>query len=728
MKNNLEIITDWIEEDKQKIQVVGAKCIKGMDSSHLAKCVATGLRSAYGDKLVPLKKNGAFRQMVLKKPPKPPLTQTAGKIGALVMLGRDLPTDGEKKIRRRRIEIGLQLLKIMFQHGVLGYKRDTSIDDAVKKKDTYLKSIGVKAPKQDNARKRNILAFPYVVVTKDKKFMNELLMLINLDPIPNYAYPSVREIDERTQFYDGYGGQLVSRVVARLAPDFERDKCPLVYDVVNRMQSIPYEVNKGVLDVYEQLEDHPMFTLKNLKRGEGVSKKRFKEVKAGKLRETNEIFYRASLVRDEVFYEYHYLDFRGRVYPSPHFFNHAGSKMAKSLFLFHNKEPLGRDGWFWLLVGTANCYGYDKLPIEERYDKAESHLDEWMDIASDPVGNVDRWNYKPDGKGVDSPKEFLSHILEIKAAMDSGDEYSYESGLPIHLDATCSGLMIMASLSKDEVTAKMCNLLITNEVGDYYRDLGTEVWNKLDEDNDVAAWWMDREGKARVIVKRGGMTYLYSCGGKTMGRQILKDRMFDEGFEGIEYIHTSLLGDLIYESCVEIMPGPTALMELFIAMGISEFDKGRNLKLIAPYTKFPMTQNYQNDTKSIVKFRHLGKVIRLRYVSAKDASIKKTKVKSSSSPNIVHFLDAQLPAAITMKSMMAKKPYEVMTIHDSFATTPANTARLAKDIRVCFGDLYGGDVLRDLLSQIDREDLLDTIEIGNLDVEKNVMSNEICFS
>jgi hypothetical protein len=53
-------------------------------------------------------------------------------------------------------------------------------------------------------------------------------------------------------------------------------------------------------------------------------------------------------------------DWRGRVYPIPHF-NFQRDDRVRALFLFNEGMPMGDDGLWWLKVHVANCGDFDKI-------------------------------------------------------------------------------------------------------------------------------------------------------------------------------------------------------------------------------------------------------------------------------------------------------------------------------------------------------------------------------
>jgi len=81
------------------------------------------------------------------------------------------------------------------------------------------------------------------------------------------------------------------------------------------------------------------------------------------------------------------MDFRGRVYPIPPNLNHLGSDMSRSLLVFQEKRPLGKNGLRWLKIHLANLYGVDKCSFDERAEFTEKHLEQVIASATDPLGD-----------------------------------------------------------------------------------------------------------------------------------------------------------------------------------------------------------------------------------------------------------------------------------------------------------------------------------------------------
>ena len=590
--------------------------------------------------------------------------------------------------------------------------------------------------------------------------MEDLLFIVDTPEvdIPVYTRPQFEEPMTFIKFYNPKAGPLVRNVNPEVKQYFTMDNCPRVFEVINKHMSVAYNVNREVLDVYLFSQEDPIFTFEN--------KMDLDETQlAGLERERDKVLEIAEMVGDRKFWEYMFYDNRGRLYSSAVYLTHAGSKLSKSLFLYNEKKALGSEGYFWLLVHTANTFGFDKATIDERFDYAEGKLTEWMEIAKDPVNNK-LW------QDADSPYEFLAAIMEIKKAFaNPGGVYAYESGLPIAWDATCSGLQVLSALSRDEISGELCNLTETDKRGDYYKYIADHVWqecvytdteerifNKITEDlsaidrkiklalqsrnkklrteafeekdayftkhkeNITASakvYWGKLYDKRRKICKRPCMTYFYSCQDKTMAKAVLKDHGDDPAFKGLNYFYAKWLTSRIYNACRELMKKPTELMDLFIDLGVEAYKRKSDFIIDAPVTNFKLMQYYREDKTEQVRVKLGDKHIKPVVVIGKNEILKRNKVMSATSPNVVHMLDSQIVAGVILKA-----DYTVSCIHDSFSTHAADGGKLFHDCREVFVEIFDRDILTEMLDSLG---LPNPVQYGSLDLN-DVFLNDYNFS
>ena len=699
-------LAQWIEDSKSGIRKKEVKLIKEVPSIILAYKLVSGMQAAIYDHA--------------------PLTSTCGTIGKLVLLEFEDEDATMEKINVARVNVGYYLLNILFKNKKLQLRPGRTARE------------------------------PYTVMVKDDEFIDKLLYSVNVDAlnIKMHSRPIYDKPEQYTKLNHPILGAMVRKCNPDVKPYFTYENAPIVYDVINKHMRTPYMVNTYVLDVIKQCKQDPIFTFK----GKDLEA----DARIGIKREQTGVLDMATSVGDRVFYQGMFYDFRGRLYSSMVYFSSQGSKLSKSLFYLKDKKPIGTEGHYWLFVHAANCWGQDKLSLDDGFDYTEAHLDEWLVWGEDPINNKG-W------QDADDPYGFLATIIEIYKAYQWKDGvYAFESGLLIAWDATCSGLQVLSALTRDKASGKLCNL--TGEKrGDYYKMIADEVWkdcNYTEEDIVIAngiSFDLNRMSKAitnasgrkdrkkaieeimlfmsenrddiriatkvywgrpemaelrRRIVKRPCMTYFYSCQPKTMSKQLFNDFKSEPEFKGLQMSYCYWLCNRIYKACREKMPKATKMMDALIQMGIKDFKDGDDFTMIAPYTKFKLMQYYRNTIKKNVIVVYNGKEIRIKVMVGKDGNVKYTKVKSATSPNVVHMLDSQIVAAIIMNAS-----YDINVIHDSFSTCPADAGKLWEDCRTCFVDLFDIDLLQRML---DEKNFECDIELGDLNID-DVLDNEYTF-
>ena len=160
----------------------------------------------------------------------------------------------------------------------------------------------------------------------------------------------------------------------------------------------------------------------------------------------------ARRVKDrERFYVPWSFDYRGRVYPIPSFMTPQDTDFGKSLIKFADQAFMTPEAEDWLRFQVATTYGLDKATMKERLKWTKENHSLITLIATDPLGYLCEW------ESADEPWQFLAACEEYYHTCIKCDR-SYTS-LPIAIDATCSGLQILAGLCRDAGTASLVNVL-----------------------------------------------------------------------------------------------------------------------------------------------------------------------------------------------------------------------------------------------------------------------------
>lgn len=94
----------------------------------------------------------------------------------------------------------------------------------------------------------------------------------------------------------------------------------------------------------------------------------------------------ANHMRDEIFWFPHSMDFRGRTYPCPPYFNHLGSDVARAILVFAEGKPLGPKGLDWLKIHLVNLTGLKKREsLQGRLEYANTIMEDILDAADNPL-------------------------------------------------------------------------------------------------------------------------------------------------------------------------------------------------------------------------------------------------------------------------------------------------------------------------------------------------------
>ena len=664
-----------------------------------------------------------------------PMTNVAGNVGKIVSQ-QWVDTDGDKEtVNTRNFDIGYHLLYVLVQSNVIYFDRPVKAKMEEKKKEQEGKKIKSRAK--------------YMIYIKNQEVLDDLFVVANENEIQVHSYvrPSRVKPTPYSSFYNPEAGPMIRGCHEDVISYSTIANVPQVYEVINRQMMTAYTMNEALLDIFIQCLDDDLFTKED--------KDLTKEQKIGIFREQEETLRIAGGYRGGVpFWEYAFYGFRSRLYSSAVYFKHDGSKLSKSLIQMYGAKKLHANGLYNLWVHAANCAGYDKESINERYKWAMKQKDAFLEMGNNPLDNK-LW------QTMDDPFGFLATVMELAAAYKLEDPREYVSGHMVAWDASCSGLQVISAITRDRKSGELCNLTNTDERGDYYKMVADYIWKDLDYDDieedtynkivedlgkldkEVAEAFdaevrdkaliksvLDKRKKyyethsssiyaaskvfwgrktvaktRRKLVKRGCMTYFYSAGAETMGKAIYQDFASNKRYAGMTHSFAFFLGLRIYMACEKLMPGPTAIMDLFVKLGLDAYEKGEELKFISPLTGFMFMQPYRLHKKKQRKCRYKGRTIRPVIIIGEDDKLDYKSIKSGTSPNIVHLLDSQIVAAIVLQSKV--NGYNVSCIHDSFSAVAADASMLYDDCRDAFVKLFKDDVLKDILVQLNSEHYLE---------------------
>lgn len=175
-------------------------------------------------------------------------------------------------------------------------------------------------------------------------------------------------------------------------------------------------------------------------------------------------------------------------------------------------------GLEYLKIDIANNFGYDKSTWDERI--------EWFNRNENILETL--------LKQAEEPALFFAGMKAFRHAQQ-GLPVTY----PISLDATSSGIQILAALTGDRKAAELCNVVDTGKREDAYTGLYTKMVEKIGEQAKI-----DRKNTKNAI-----MTAFYSS-------EAVPKKVFGEG----------KLLDIFYETMMENAPGAWELNETMLSI------------------------------------------------------------------------------------------------------------------------------------------------------------------
>lgn len=387
-----------------------------------------------------------------------------------------------------------------------------------------------------------------------------------------------------------------------------------------------------------------------------------------------------------------YFDTRGRWYyrgmPNP-----QGSDMSKACLHFADQKPLGERGLFWLKVHIANSLGFDKARfadrarwVEQRWKALEAALD-----APEDAREV--W-------GTDAPWCAFSAAWELRRALASPNPREYLCGVPVAMDATCSGLQHFSALLRDPVGGRYVNLTDPNGSGpkeDIYGQVSNVALQYMQRDlesddpviRQMAEFWIS-VGIPRSMAKKPVMTYVY--GATLAGAAQHIEDMFEYEIAPeknlawpnplASFDYSMYAAKKLFAGIASTVPAAAAAMQWLKSVA-REQPSGKRMQWRTP-TGFLVQHDYQDYTEKRIAVQSCGVSI----ITVRDwgEGTQPHAMVNAISPNFVHALDA---SHLTMvANRMHDAGMQLVAVHDSFGTHPCDVEGMHKIIREELVNLY----------------------------------------
>ena len=458
------------------------------------------------------------------------------------------------------------------------------------------------------------------------------------------------------------------------------------YQFINKIQQVQYKLNPFIVKVAKELEERGISVGKFRpviqheippKPPEEASKEVWKSWKreatiarnlqAAEVRKSCRTRMTMEVVREFEEKDYYIpwsFDYRGRVYPIPNLLTPQDTDFGKSLILFSEGVKITKKGMEWIKFQLATTYGLDKATMQERLDWIENGENRELvhRVWSDPIGNIADW------ENADEPWLFLAACNEW---YELYYEHRYETHLPVAVDATCSGLQILAGLAKDASTARMVNVLGSEKPQDAYATIASRSMEAIPE--RLRPYW-DRKATKRCV-----MTIPYNAkpfSNRSYIREAFKDKDVDVDKEEL----TSCVS-AVRTAMNEVVPGAMRVMkwiETEVARAIKAGAK--EIEWITP-SGFVVKQRLMKTAREIIQCQLMGRVSIC--IAGAETGVDLKHHKNATAPNLIHSLDASL-LHLAVKDVN----FPIALIHDSVLCRATDMCKLSTLVRKTYMTLF----------------------------------------
>lgn len=435
----------------------------------------------------------------------------------------------------------------------------------------------------------------------------------------------------------------------------------------------------------------------------------------------------------------HDLDSRGRAYPKPGLLNPQGPDYVKALLRFSEGKYLDERGLYWLAVHGANCWGQDKLPIDERVQWVQQHLELFRAISRDPIRNME-W------VKADSPFQALAWCFEYIRIIDSKYPYLELSYIPVSLDATCSGIQHFSAMLRDEVGGKSVNMVPSKVRQDVYGEVAAVAMQLVQEDlktGSILAEAAMSFGITRKMAKRAVMVKPYagtrqSCMdyvGEAIDERLLAGEKLPVPKE-MMWDFRIYVGQKVWEAIPQVVIAADQAMKYIsdLCRRVAKSNPpSKRIEWTSP-SGLPVYQRKMDMKSRQITTYFDGGIFRPRLDEETDR-LDSRRMATSVPPSFVHSLDA---AHMSMTISVASVDFGLRhfaVVHDSFGVHAQDVPLFSRIIRQEFVRMYSDhDVIEEitqaalpLITSKYAKDLPERPPVGNLDLH-GILENEFFFS
>ena len=473
------------------------------------------------------------------------------------------------------------------------------------------------------------------------------------------------------------------KLVRRTAALSIQGRTPLTF--LNKIQKVGYRLNPFIIKVAETLDEkgiavgkfrpiieHPLPNKPVDIETNTEAKQAYRRLAAQVHDKRNQEFRRScrtrmtmNAIREFKERDRYYIpwsfDYRGRTYPIPSFLTPQDSDFGKSLIRFADEGEINEG---WLAFQVATTYGLDKETIEKRKEWTRDNHSLITKIVKDPIGNIGSWEV------ADEPFQFLAACEEYYSCVISQSRST--TGLPVAIDATCSGLQILAALAMDRRTAQLVNVLPSDRPQDAYAKVAEAAKPHIPE--YLHKVW-DRKS-----VKRTVMTIPYNAkpySNRSYIRDALKEKDID-----IENEDLTVVVNAVREAMNQEFPGPMKVMKWIEDEVTKAIKRGKTELTWTTPSGFRVTQRLMKPDCKYIYLRLLGRCKIWAKLGDTD-EVDLAHHKNATAPNLIHSLDATL-----LHIAATKFDNPIALIHDSVLCRACDMDELSTIVRETYMNIF----------------------------------------
>ena len=504
------------------------------------------------------------------------------------------------------------------------------------------------------------------------------------------AWPMLIEPNDWTN--ERQGGYLLNEImrgydmVRRGDPRLIQGETPI--DFLNKIQKVGYTLNPFIVGVAETLLERgiqvgkfiPIVELplppKPYDIAENKEARHDYNRKAAEVHNTNaQAFQRSCRTRmtmnavkvfkdKEKFFIPWSFDYRGRAYPIPAFLTPQDTDFGKSLLRFYEQSFMTPEAEQWLAFQVATTYGKDKDTMCDRLTWVAENHDLISRIAKDPIGNLPEW------EGAEEPWTFLAACDEYYHCVIKCDRT--HTSLPVAVDATCSGLQILAGLARDASTARLVNVLPSDKPQDAYKVIAEAAKPHVPE---CIRPYMDRKTTKRTV-----MTVPYNAK-PFSNRGYIREALLEKGVE-VEKDDLTATVKAVRDAMNVIVPGPMSVMKWIESEVAAAIDRGaKELQWVTP-SGFVVTQKLMKKKFQEIELQLLGRC-HIKIATEDGDKVDRSHHKNATAPNLIHSLDASL---LHLSALRFDAP--ISLIHDSVLCRATDMSVLSAIVRETYMHLF----------------------------------------